>query len=252
MTLGPRGPREPHSRVTRLSEQLSLGVAVPGAGSGVRMGGKRKAFVTLAGIPLLRHALGPFLEHPSVQSVVVALAPEDAADPPAWLRKLDPRLRVVPGGETRLHSVQAALEALEPTINWVLVHDAARPLVTRDIIDRCVEAVEHGKGVVAGWPVADTLKEVGEDLRVVASPDRSRFWGAQTPQLFPRRQLVEAYQQAVRDGASATDDAEIYCRSGGTVRMVEGSPWNLKVTHPEDLAVAEHLRAWVHELERGG
>ena len=216
------------------------------------MGGKRKAFVTLAGIPLLRHALGPFLEHPSVQSVVVALAPEDAADPPAWLRKLDPRLRVVPGGETRLHSVQAALEALEPTINWVLVHDAARPLVTRDIIDRCVEAVEHGKGVVAGWPVADTLKEVGEDLRVVASPDRSRFWGAQTPQLFPRRQLVEAYQQAVRDGASATDDAEIYCRSGGTVRMVEGSPWNLKVTHPEDLAVAEHLRAWVHELERGG
>lgn len=216
------------------------------------MGGRRKAFVTLGGIPLLRHALGPFLEHPSVQSVVVALAAEDADDPPAWLRNLDPRLRVVPGGETRLHSVQAALEALEPTVTWVLVHDAARPLVTRDIIDRCVEAVKHGEGVVAGWPVADTLKEVGVDRRVVASPDRSRLWSAQTPQVFPRQQLAEAYRQAVQDGASVTDDAEVYCRWGGTVRMVKGSPWNLKVTYSEDLAVAEHLRTWVHELKCGG
>jgi len=216
------------------------------------MGGRRKAFVTLGGIPLLRHALGPFLEHPSVQSVVVALAAEDADDPPAWLRNLDPRLRIVPGGETRLHSVQAALEALEPTVTWVLVHDAARPLVTRDLIDRCVEALKHGEGVVAGWPVADTLKEIGVDRTVVASPDRSRFWGAQTPQVFPLQQLTEAYRQAVQDGASVTDDAEVYCRWGGTVRMVKGSPWNLKVTYSEDLAVAEHLRTWVHELKCGG
>ncbi len=214
------------------------------------MGGQRKAFLTLGGTPLLRHALDPFLEHPQVQSVVVALAQEDADDPPRWLRELDSRVRVVPGGETRRDSVQAALSALATTVEWVLVHDAARPLVTRGIIDRCVQAAEHGEGVVAGWPIADTLKEVGPDHQVVATPDRSRLWRAQTPQAFPRQQLAEAYRQAIEEGVWATDDAEIFARFGGTVRMVEGAPWNLKVTDPEDLVIAEHLRARVREPER--
>ncbi len=205
------------------------------------MGGRRKAFVTLAGIPLLRHALRPFLEHPWVQSIVVALARPDAEAPPSWLSDLDARVRIVPGGETRLHSVRAALEALEPAVTWVAVHDAARPLVTRAILDRCLEAARPGEGVVAGWPLEDSLKEVDDGDRVVASPDRSRFWRAQTPQIFPRDALLDAYKRAVAEGESATDDAEVFCRFGGTVRMVEGSPWNLKVTNAEDLLVAEHL-----------
>ena len=235
--------------MTRPSEQLSVGVAIPAAGSGARMGGHPKAFVTLRGVPLLQHALEPFLEHPQVQSVVVAIPPEDAYDPPEWLRDIDDRVRVVPGGETRLHSVHAALQALDPAVSWVLIHDAARPLVTRTIIDRCIAATDYGDGVVVGWPVTDTLKEVDLEERVVVTPDRSRLWCAQTPQAFPRTQLVEAYRQAMQEGASATDDAEVYCHSGGTVRMVEGSPWNLKVTNPEDLIVAEHLQPRVRALE---
>jgi 2-C-methyl-D-erythritol 4-phosphate cytidylyltransferase len=97
---------------------------------------------------------------------------------------------------------------------------------------------------VAGWPVVDTLKEVETDGRVLSTPDRESLWRAQTPQAFPREALLEAYREAVEEGRAATDDAALFARSGGRVRMVEGAPWNLKVTHPEDVAVAElFLRA---------
>lgn len=223
------------------TSRLSLGVAVPAAGFGSRMGGQRKAFLSLSGASLLRHALAPFLAHPRVRSTVVALHPEDLRSPPPWLRGLEPRVRLVAGGETRLHSVQAALLALDPKVSWVLVHDGARPLVTRAIVDRCVEAALAGEAAAAGWPIADTIKEVDPQREVRATPDRSRLWAAQTPQIFPRRQLTAAYSRALEERLFGTDDAEIYCHYGGSVRMVEGAPWNLKVTHPEDLIAAEAL-----------
>lgn len=229
------------SRVTSPSESQVVGVAIPSAGSGLRMGGRRKAFLTLSGRPLLAHSLRPFLDHSKVTSVVVALAPADAENPPAWLRDLDVRVRLVAGGKSRRDSVCAAIEALASTVTWVLVHDAARPLVTRAIIDRCIGRLGESEGIVAGWPVGDTLKEVGEGRTVLATPDRSRLWAAQTPQGFPKDRLTSAYRRAVAEGFEGTDDAEVYCRFGGTARIVEGSPWNLKVTHPEDLVVAEYL-----------
>ena len=229
--------------MTISSEPHVVGVAIPAAGYGLRMGGRRKAFLTLRGRPLLAHSLRLFLEHPYVTSVAVALAPADAEDPPSWLRELDARIRLVAGGKTRMDSVSAAIEGLASTVTWVLVHDAARPLVTRVIIDRCIGEAGDGEGIVAGWPVGDTLKEVGADRTVLATPDRSRLWAAQTPQAFPRDRLASAYRRAVEEGFEGTDDAEVYCRFGGTARIVEGSPCNLKVTHPEDLVIAEHLSA---------
>ena len=205
------------------------------------MGGRRKAFLTLRGRPLLSHSLQLFLDHPKVASISLALAPADAEDPPSWLRDLGDRVRLVAGGKSRRDSVCAAIEALASTVTWVLVHDAARPLVTRAIIDRCIGGAGESEGIVAGWPIGDTLKEVGEDRTVLATPDRSRLWAAQTPQGFPKNPLTSAYRRAVAEGFEGTDDAEVYCRFGGTARVVEGSPWNLKVTHPEDLVVAEHL-----------
>jgi 2-C-methyl-D-erythritol 4-phosphate cytidylyltransferase len=216
-----------------------VGVAVPAAGSGARMGRRRKAYLTLLGEPVLLRALRPFLEHPRVASIAVALPPEDVTDPPAWLPRLDSRLRLVAGGATRLLSVQSALSALDPAVRFVLVHDAARPLVTRAIIDRCLEVARTGSGAAAGWPAVDTLKQTDGDGWVESTPDRDRFWHAQTPQGFPREALVEAYRRAVDDGVAATDDAALFARAGGRVRMVEGAPWNLKVTRPEDLPVAE-------------
>jgi 2-C-methyl-D-erythritol 4-phosphate cytidylyltransferase len=238
--------------VTTPSDSLSLGVAVPAAGSGLRMGGARKAFLSLGGRPLLEHALRPFLDHPSVTVVVVALPPQDVGTPAAWIRDLGPRVRVVAGGETRVHSVLSALEAIGDSVEWVAVHDAARPLVTPAIIDRCIDALEPGGGVVAGWPLVDTLKEVDSDGTVLDTPDRDRFWAAQTPQIFPRDAILEAYRAAVTEGIHATDDAEVYSRFGGTVRVVEGSPWNLKITHPSDLEVAERIHAHLHEIEIAG
>lgn len=218
-----------------------MGVAVPAAGSGVRMGGRKKAFLELRGEPLLLHALRPFLAHPDVISVVVAVAPDDADSPPAWLGSLDPRVRVVAGGATRLHSVLGALEAVSEEAEIAVVHDAARPLVTRATIDRCIAVARSGEGGVAGWPSTDTLKEVDDSLRVVATPPREAVWRAHTPQAFPRATLLEAYREAVAGGMSATDDAAVFAGAGGAVRMVKGDRWNLKVTHPDDVGVAEFL-----------
>ncbi len=224
-----------------LPSEDGVGVAIPAAGSGTRMGGTKKAWLELGGRPLLQHSIEPFLSHPDVTSIGIALAAEDVGAPPNWLRDLDPRIRLVAGGATRLHSVRAALSVLDPEAGIILVHDAARPFVTREIIDRCVRVARSGEGAVAGWPSVDTLKEVDGSGRILATPDRASIWRAQTPQAFPREALLAAYQAAIEEGADATDDATLFARSGGKVRMVEGAPWNLKVTHPEDLRIAEVL-----------
>jgi 2-C-methyl-D-erythritol 4-phosphate cytidylyltransferase len=218
-----------------------VGVAVPAAGAGVRMGGGTKVFLEVGGEPLLARSLRPFLRIPEVEAVAVALPPAEVASPPAWLRDLDTRIRLVEGGESRLHSVRNALEALPGGVEVVLVHDAARPLVTGGIIRRCIGGVRDGTGAVAGWPVVDTLKSVDDGGYVTGTPDRSGLWRAQTPQAFLREALLAAYRRAVEEGWEATDDAAVFARDGGRVRMVEGSPWNLKVTHPQDLEAAKRL-----------
>jgi len=224
-----------------------VGVAVPAAGMGTRMGGVRKPFLELGGRPLLALALEPFLHHPRVTAVAVALGREDVDSPPSWLSEMDRRIRVVPGGATRGDSVWAALEALPESVDVVAVHDAARPLVTLEMIHRCLLAVTPARGAVAGWPAVDTLKEVDESGRVTGTPRRERIWHAQTPQIFPRALLTEAYRRAREEGVANTDDSALVERVGGEVVMVPGSPRNLKVTVPEALPVAElYLR-----LDRG-
>lgn len=221
------------------SASWTVGVAVPAAGMGTRMGGVRKPFMDLAGEPILFWALQPFLQHPQVTAVSVALGEEDAASPPEWLTSLDPRIRVVTGGATRGDSVRAALASLPAEVDLVAVHDAARPLVTMDILDRCLAAVGADRGAVAGWPAVDTLKEVAWGGRIVGTPNRDRIWHAQTPQVFPRLKILEAYRRALEDGVSDTDDSALVERIGGEVVMVSGSPFNLKVTRPEDLPLAK-------------
>lgn len=225
----------------------TVGVAVPAAGMGTRMGGVRKPFMELAGKPILLWALQPFLQHPRVEAVAVALGEEDAEEPPDWLLSLDPRIRVVTGGATRGDSVRAALASLPPEVDLVAVHDAARPLVTGDILDRCLDSVGARRGAVAGWPAVDTLKEVAWGGRIVGTPNRDRIWHAQTPQVFPRSILVEAYRRALEDGISDTDDSALVERMGEEVIMVSGSPFNLKITRPEDLPMAEFFLG----MERG-
>ncbi len=212
---------------------------VVAGGSGRRMGGGvRKQYMEVGGEPILLRAVRAFVEHPDVGSVVVVLPPEDAASPPAWL--LDLGVTIVAGGEERGDSVWNGLLATPEDAEAVLVHDGARPFVTADVIGRVLEAARSG-AALAALPVTDTLKEVAADGTVVATPDRARFWQAQTPQGFPRAVILEAHRRARAEGVRATDDAALCERYGIPVRVVEGAADNLKVTRPADLAVAEAL-----------
>jgi|GEM_PF-25125 len=222
-----------------------VAVIVAAGGAGRRMegtgGGVRKQYLELRGEPLILHSLRPFLTHPEVGAIVIALPPEDLEEPPAWLTELDPRIELVAGGEERGDSVRNALARVPEKAKIVLVHDAARPLVDRATIDRTIEAAGRGVGAIAAIPLTDTLKEVDDEGRITSTPDRSRYWRAQTPQAFPRDLLIDATESALAAGFEGTDDAAIVEHYGGRVVVVEGSPENIKVTTPVDLVLADAI-----------
>ncbi len=222
-----------------------VGVIVVAAGRGTRLGGTPKQFRELAGIPVLLRAIRPFASHPSVTHMVVALPAEAVADPPDWLKPLTgERLRLVAGGAERGDSVRAALAALPETCSVVLVHDGARPLVSRETIDAVIAAASGGSGAVAAVPLGDTLKmaeEGGGTPTVERTVPRHRLWRAQTPQGFPRELLERATASAAADGVQGTDDAELVERIGGRVELVPDLASNLKLTTPADFLLAESL-----------
>ncbi len=222
-----------------------VGVLLPAAGRGERAGsGELKQFRPIGGVPMLLRAVRPFAQHAGVRQIVLALPPESVARPPEWLATLvGERLRIVAGGATRSDSVAAALAALDPACRIVLVHDAARPFVVPETIDAVLAVARSGVGAVAAIPVSDTLKRVtGEEDRVQATVDRRGLWRAQTPQGFPRAMLEAAYA-ARGANPDSTDDAHLVERLGHPVRVVPDRTTNIKVTSPDDFALAEALAA---------
>jgi len=216
---------------------MRAAAVVVAGGSGRRVGGAvRKQYLEIAGKPVLLRAILPFLQHPAIHRVVVVLPADDAASPPGWLA---PDVTVVPGGAERGDSVWNGLAALPDDVDFVLVHDGARPFVTREVVDRVLAMAPRAS--IAAVPVTDTIKQVAHDGRITGTPDRALLWQAQTPQGFPRDRLLRAYAQARNAGLAATDDAAVYERYEGPVWVVTGSYGNLKVTRPEDLAVAQAL-----------
>ncbi len=222
-----------------------VGVILVAAGQGTRLGGDTlKQYLPLAGVPVVLRALRPFTAHPEVGQVVLVLPAADAARPPGFLVELvGPALVLAAGGEERRDSVAAGLAALGPECTVVLVHDAARPLVDRGVIDAVIRRARAGEGAVAAVPLGDTLKEAeaNDPTRVARTVPRDRLWRAQTPQGFPRELLARAYATAGSGGAGATDDAMLVEACGGIVRLVPDSPRNLKITTADDLALAELL-----------
>ncbi|WP_327305991.1 2-C-methyl-D-erythritol 4-phosphate cytidylyltransferase [Streptomyces sp. NBC_01298] len=230
---------------------------IPAAGRGVRLGpGAPKALRTLAGTPMLIHAVRAMARSRAI-SLVVVVAPADGT---AEVRRLidehalpeRTEILVVPGGETRQESVRAGLDALPADITAVLIHDAARPLVPVDTVDSVVEAVRDGApAVVPALPLADTVKEVepgrpGEPEPVVATPVRARLRAVQTPQGFDLATLRLAHEKLARlsgDGEGATDDAGMVEQLGVTVVVVPGHEEAFKVTRPLDLVLAEAVLA---------
>ena len=213
---------------------------VVAAGRGERLGTPvPKAFVNLAGRPMLEWSLAALRKVAAVSEIVVALPPGVAA--PAGTTG-------VPGGSQRSHSVRAALAAAAHD-DVVIVHDAARPLVTAALVSACLDALADADAAIAATPVTDTIKEC-EDGRVVRTLDRGRLWAIQTPQVFRREALERALAQDDGVVAAATDDAALVEALGGTVRIVPSPPENLKVTTALDLRVAEMLLR--DGLRRGG
>jgi 2-C-methyl-D-erythritol 4-phosphate cytidylyltransferase len=205
-----------------------VGIVAAG-GRGERLGIKGpKAFVVMGGRPLLdwaTEALAPACDR------VIAAVPPGHEDPPDRIA----------GGPSRSASVRNALDSA-PEATTVVIHDAARPLATADLVRRCIQALEEDvDGAIAAARMTDTVKEAGEDGRVLRTLDRTSLWTIQTPQAFRADSLRTAL--AVDDAklAAATDDASLVERAGGTITLVEAPKENLKITTEADLLVAEAL-----------
>lgn len=214
------------------------------AGRGTRARGPQpKQYAAIGGVPVLAHALRAFLAHPDIALVAVAIAQGDEARYRAAVAGLasDKLLSPIGGGPTRQASVGNGLSALGVHLpDLVLIHDAARPFVTRDLIDRVLGALAQSPGAIAALPLADTLKEAGPGGRIKATVDRAHLWRAQTPQGFRFADILAAHARARAAGLEdMTDDAAVAEWAGLPVALVLGSAGNVKLTTPEDFAMAE-------------
>lgn len=220
-----------------------VGVVIVAAGSGARTGKPElKQFRWVAGKPMLLHSVQTFQRRGDVALVVAVLPRSHAGDPPPWLFQCDTdRLLVSMGGRERMESVWSGIEDLPDEASIVVIHDAARPLVTAETIASVIMEARRGHGAVAALPVTDTLKEVDDAGRIVQTVDRTRLWRAQTPQAFPRDMIERAHLEAQRAGITATDDAALCERLGYPVVVVRGSEQALKITDEADFARANAM-----------
>jgi len=204
------------------------------AGSSTRFGAQDKLFADLCGKPVIAWSFAAYEATPSIDHIVVVAADGNAGRLQAlgaqWAASKF--TGVAPGGPRRRDSVESGLRACSS--RYVAVHDGARPLITPDIVERCLTAARGRAGAITAMPVTDTIKEAA-DGSVVGHPDRARLWAAQTPQVVLRQAWLDAAAMSDND---ETDDAAMLSRLGLECAVVEGSPENLKITRPLDLEIA--------------
>ncbi len=215
---------------------------VPAAGVGRRMGSDiPKQYLPLNGRRVIEHTLQRLLDHPRIERILVALSPEDA-----WWPGTDHArhagLITLDGGAERCHSVLHALDRLSGMAaddDWVLVHDAARPCLRSGDIDALMEGVaDHPAGGLLGMPVRDTMKRADRSGQVAETVCREGLWHAFTPQMFRLGLLRDALSRALEQGVQVTDEASAMELAGHSPRLIAGRPDNIKITRPEDLALA--------------
>lgn len=210
---------------------------IPASGIGSRMGMDiPKQYLTLEGKTVLEHALSPFLQHENIEQIIVAVAPQD----PHYIQLSvlqHPKISLVFGGNTRAQSVLNALKTVGEEEAWAVVHDAARPCLTRADLDQLLQA-QGESGAILAMPVVDTIKRSLDGKHIVQTEDRSTLWHALTPQYFPARPLMEAIEQGIAQGVNLTDEASAMEFMGIQPQLVAGRSDNIKITRPEDLALA--------------
>ncbi len=228
--------------VSKASLVANFAVILAAAGKSSRFKDKnyKKPFAPLSGRPVWLHSAERFLARDDVKQLLIVISPEDreyfhdkfAAN--AAILGID----VVDGGEQRADSIQKALSRVKPDIEFVAIHDAARPCFANEWVSEVFAAAETTEAAILAIPVSGTLKRVAADQTVRETVPREGLWEAQTPQVFSRAILLEAY--AKRGDFQATDDAQLVERIGHPVKIVPGSPINIKITTRDDLRLAEH------------
>ncbi|HHF1961935.1 TPA: 2-C-methyl-D-erythritol 4-phosphate cytidylyltransferase [Haemophilus influenzae] len=214
----------------------SIIAVLPAAGVGSRMqADKPKQYLTLLGKTLLEHTLDVMLSYPAVSKIILAVSKDD---PYISTLSLDPKIHLVEGGTMRAESVLNGLNTIAEKNAWVLVHDAARPCLQHADIDKLL-AIEDEQGAILAIPVTDTIKRSDNQQCIVKTEDRSQLWQAMTPQFFPVDILRDALSTGIQQGANITDEASAMELAGFRPHLVAGRSDNLKVTRPEDLALAE-------------
>jgi 2-C-methyl-D-erythritol 4-phosphate cytidylyltransferase len=223
---------------------------IPAAGQGKRMGGVKKPYMDLYGKPILIHTLDAFQRSALIDSIILVAAEgdeqvcrRDFIEP----HKMDKVDKVICGGQTRQESVFNGLQSVSSDTDMVIVHDCARPFVTEDMIRDTLDAAQEWGAATVAILVKDTIKEADDENLVIKTLDRRRLWIIQTPQAFRYALLLQAHLYARENNIQVTDDASLIEHLGThRVKLVMGSPENIKITTPGDLAVAKVI------LESGG
>lgn len=216
---------------------------VPAAGLGKRLGpGTNKPFQMLLDKPLIIWTLEILESSPEIKEIIPVLKEQDMATGTELFDSynLSKIRRIVQGGAERQDSVYNGLRQLDAKADIVLIHDGARPFVSRDIIRNSINSLKGFDGVVVGVPVKDTIKKA-EDGVIRKTLPRNPLWAIQTPQVFFYEPLMRAYNKAMEDNFYSTDDSALVERLGGRIKIIMGSYENMKITTPEDIVIAEHL-----------
>jgi len=201
-----------------------------------------KAFLPLAGIPLVAYALNTLTTVPRVTCGILVVARDAVGQARTFIAQHGPwrvPIALTTGGDERQDSVAAGVACVDDAADFIIVHDAARPFVTATCVDACLDVAERDGAAIVATPTRDTVKLV-DNGRITRTLDRQTVWLAQTPQIFRTALLRRALATAQRDGYVATDDAALVEHLGETVSIVPGEPTNLKITTPDDLQWAEH------------
>lgn len=214
---------------------------VPAAGKSTRMGGEDKMFSLLCGAPVLMHTLRVLDQAVLVDEIVVAAQPEKLEEVAALVSRAGIRkpIRVVEGGASRAESVLAAALAANEEAEYLAIHDGARPLILPEQVDEMIRMGQQTYAAAPALPVTDTVKVADLSGRVLSTPDRTTLFAVQTPQVFQANILKAALQSALAAGAVLTDDCSAVERLGKDVYLTPGWRENIKITTPEDMAVAE-------------
>lgn len=223
---------------------MKISAIVPSAGEGERLKkGIDKVFVLLEKKPILYYTLKNLEKIKEIEEIILVVSSRSLEyTEDYFLKKFSFRkeIKVVKGGPTRTDSVWNGLKEVGSSTEFVLIHDGARPFVSKDLIKKVIEtAEEFGTGVL-GFPISSTVKRI-KDAYVVETIDRKELWEIQTPQVFKKDLIISCYQKAIKENFKPTDDAQILERYGYRVKIVKGSSLNIKITVPEDLVLAKAI-----------